>query len=231
MRRLVFAVALAASVAISTAAGASTTLSQQNNSDVFDGGGHATVSNISNRSDIRASAGGFRLTDGTNKFVAWCLDVLDYLSLPGKYDFTIAPFTNREVLSPTKIGNIQSLFDNNYSDAMLINNNESAGFQMALWELIYETGNVFDVRNGEWSATAATTAVNYANSFLGNLGASASQHFNLTFYQSLDPRNGYGQNLVSATPVPLPATAGLLAFGLLGLFGLAGRRKLAGARS
>jgi hypothetical protein len=231
MRRLVFAAALAASVAISTAAGASTTLSQQNSSDVFDGGGHATVSNISNRSDIRASAGGFRLTDGTNKFVAWCLDVFDYLSLPGKYDITTTPFTNREVLSPTKIGNIQSLFDNNYSDAMLTNNNESAGFQMALWELIYETGNVFDVSAGGWSATAATSAVNYANSFLGNLGASASQHFNLTFYQGLDPRDGYGQNLVSATPVPLPATAGLLALGLLGLFGLAGRRKLAGARS
>jgi hypothetical protein len=230
MRRLVFAATLAASVVISTAAGASTTLVKQN-SDLFGGGGHAHVSDIANRPHITADAGGFRLKDGATNLVAWCLDVFDDLALPGLYTITTTPFSNHDTLTGTQLSNIQKLFDVNYSDAMLADNNKSAGFQMALWELIYEkASNLFNVSSGNWHADSTNGAEYWANVFLGDLDDSTSQHFNLTFYQGeKNGRYGYGQNLVSATPVPLPAAAGLLVFGLLGLYGMTGRRRLADA--
>jgi hypothetical protein len=155
--------------------------------------------------------------------------VFDDLKLPGLYSITTTPF-DQAMLTTLQLSNIQKLFDVNYSDAMLANNNMSAGFQMALWELIYETTGSFDVKDhksdsGTWHADSTNSAEDWANTFLSDLNDPTDQHFKLTFYQGeKNGRFGYGQNLVSATPVPLPAAAGLLALGLLGLYG-AGRRR------
>ena len=199
---------------------ASTTLTKQQ-SDIFGGGGRATVSGISNHPGISASAGGFRLNDGTADLVAWCLDTLHFLNIPSVYEITETPFTDHlPVLDTTRIGNLQNLFDENYSDTLLADNTQSAGFQMALWEIIYEAaGTALNVSDGTWYATAATGVVNFANTILGNLGGTKIDHFKLTFYQ----QEG-GQNLVSAS-VPIPAAGGMLALGLIGLYGASRRRR------
>jgi hypothetical protein len=224
----VAATAAVLSALLATGASATTvTLSKQNPADVFNGGGKAVVSGITNRSGS-FYAGGFRVTDGDRDFVAWCLDILDNLGLPSLYEITTTPFagTAQGSLGATVISNIENLFEVNYATLVDIGNNaQSAGFQLALWELVYETGGTFNVSDGTWRATSSTSGVvAAANTYLANLGNAITQNYALTFYES----KAGGQNLVSVSPVPLPSAVWLFGLGLAGLYG-AGRRRNARA--
>ena len=173
-----------------------------------------------------ASAGAFALTgdlDGNGpaeNFAAFCLDIAHYLSLPGYYTITTSPFAS-DPLTTTQIGNVQTLFDMAFGSLTLTSNAQSAGFQLALWEIIYETTGTLSVGNGNFTASGNTGAVNFANTLLGNLVSAGpvTQVYNLTCLESQN-----GQDLVTASPVPLPA-AGLLLLAALGGLGLARRRK------
>jgi len=187
---------------------------------LFGGVGARTVTISNDGSSLSAKAGGFRLNDGVNDLIAWCLDISHYLSLPGDYITTGSPFSNSEGLDPTQKSNVENLFKTGYSQDILSNKDASAGFQLALWELVYETASDFDVTSGGFYASATTAALNAANGFLDNLGNAISQELAFTYYESTEG----GQNLVSATPVPLPAAVLFLGSGLAGLF-WAGRRK------
>ena len=171
------------------------------------------------------SAGAFALNaDSLGDFAAWCLDLATTMT-PGKnYTVTDSPFSGNS-LSEKVIGNIQKLFNTAYAALDLTKNAQSAGFQLALWELVYETGNKFDVSKGKFKAsgntTAVTAAVNFANDLLKGLDGDATQNYEMTFLQSK-----HSQNLVTANvaPIPLPA-AGFLMLGALGGLGLAARKR------
>jgi hypothetical protein len=226
MRKSIRGFAIATAFTCTLVAGAldagAVTLSKQNNSDTFNGGGKDIVSGISNRGGS-FYAGGFRLTDGSQNFIAWCLDILNNLTLPASYDITNTPFTNTGNLSVTQKTNIEKLFETSYSTLDLGNsangNTQSAGFQLALWEIVYETNEIvfgLDVTDGSWTVTSPAAAIAMANTFLGNLANNITQDYQLTFYQ--DSVGGVqSQNLVSATPIPVPPAALLLFGGLIGL--------------
>ena len=210
--RCVVAVVAVCGVLIFTGVGhASTvTLYKQKASDTFNGGGRQWVNNISNRPGITALAGGFRLTDGIEDIIAWCLDVSHNLFLPGIYEITNTPFSDTTgTLSAAQIANIENLFEVNYATLDLSNStsgkNQSAGFQLALWELLYETSGTWAVTGGSWFANSTTSALNYAAAFLANLDGPITQNYQLTFYESTQN----GQNLVSVTPIPIPAALGM----------------------
>ncbi len=209
-------------------------LVKQNAADTFNGGGHETVK-IRNRGSRSASApsvratvnaGGFRLNDGVSNIIAWCLDISHALSLPSSYIKTDTPFTNSYGLTGTQQANVEKLFQTNFSTLALDNDAQSAGFQLALWEVVYERGSSFDVTDGNFYASlprsSASQVLTYANAFLGNLDAALSQGYDFTYYQS---KFGNSQNLVSVTAVPLPAAGLMLGFGLTGLFYFGRRQK------
>ena len=219
----------------SAAAGSTVSLSQQNSADTFNGGGNAHV-RVSTP-DANALAGGFRLTDGVNDLVAWCLDLLTELSFPGgstDYTATATPFSNTSGgLSAATVGNIESLFETAYSTLDLNDDAQSAGFQLALWEVVYESDAAvgFSLSNGTFQQVRNTGAANAAeaaaNGFLAGLGGPVTQEYRLTFFESSVDGSGdqISQNLVSVTPVPLPAAAWMLGLCLAGLAGLGRRRK------
>lgn len=213
------------------------TLSKQNKWDVFDGGGSQSVK-IRNKSypfeSARVDAGGFRLSDGVNDLIAWCLDITHNLSLPSPYKTTDDPFSNSYGLTDVQKANVENLFETSYSTLDLSNDAQSAGFQLALWEVIYEKSGTFDVTDGNFYARASSAASDLANAFLGNLGGAITQAYNFTYYESLGYKSGWGkkkwkkkysQNLVSVTPVPLPAAGLLLTCGLAGLYVVNRRKK------
>ena len=160
------------------------------------------------------------LGDANGRFVAWCLDLSQWLS-GGNFDITTSPFSNTFTIN---IARVQSVFDANYASLTLSNATQAAGFQVALWNAIYD---------GDWLAGSGAFAVAaggvqaQADAYL--LAASlfsGPSTYDLTFLENTDPNLRIGQNLVTATPVPVPA-AGLLLLAALGGLGLVRRRKTA----
>jgi hypothetical protein len=176
---------------------------------------------------VSVSAGGFKMTDITlpvsilDKFVAWCLDIGDQLQKTGSYEITSTPFSNSFGLTQTQRQNVQDLFDSNYAGLDLTKSAQSAGFQLALWEVLYEGSGTFNVTGGQFAVdpNTGTGAISKAGTYISNmLNYVGGKAWNLTFLESTGTPKS--QNLVTASPVPLPAAGLLLLGGIAALRGL-----------
>ena len=168
-------------------------------------------------------AGLFRLEDtGTGQSVlAWCIDLLNTLALPATHSTTAVSAT------AAQLTNIDKLFTSAYN--MVTDADTAAGFQIALWEIMSDTGSAegLDLSNGEFETTGSGTHYTLAAGYLSGLEAQATGGYTLTTYF-----NATSQNLVEGTiappaaVVPVPAAGLLLLSGIAG-FGMMRRRKKA----
>jgi hypothetical protein len=167
-------------------------------------------------------AGGFGVTDGTNTFTAWCVELTETLRLPREYDNEGTPAT----ISAAITENLSRLFTGFANK--IVTNLDSAAFQVAIWEIVYDDG--LDLGSGDFqmSDTAGDAGVQaIANGYLTEM-SKYQMSYDMSYFtadgsQDLvtgDPNGG------SLEPVPLPAT-GLLLIAGLGALGMAGRRKRA----
>lgn len=164
------------------------------------------------------SAGPFRLTgdNGFGDFIAFCIDLDNHMS-SGK-TYTVSGASSYGTAVDT---NIDLLFNSAY--AGLSTAVQGAAFQVALWEIITDTGDAtgFDLGLGSFTATSSTAGViSQAADYLTGLGGATTGGYKLTFLA-----NGNSQDLVTVSPVPVPAAFGMLSLGLAGLFGLRRRKK------
>ena len=179
---------------------------------------------------MNARAGGFSLkATPLGDFVAWCVDIAANLSLPNPYAKTDTPFALSGDDISSKVSTIENLFETSYSTLDLTSNVQSAGFQLALWEILYETSGSFDLDGDPANGTrgsfyqtrtggSQSAAESFANGLLAGLGGPIEQNYKLTFLQSIPDAQGQrSQNLVTVTAVPLPAAGFLLVAGLAGL--------------
>lgn len=221
---------VAAVLALSVGAGHAATVNYQKAGDPFNGNGSAVVtikSTLDPVKTVRANAGGFFLQGEVfgkrvENFVGWCLDITHPLADRIDYAPTKTPFS-QDKFTTAQINNIGKLFNTAYAGLDYSKSSaESAGFQLALWEIIYEDPQkALNLQKDSLIVTgaSASNAIKAGQSFLDNLGGPVTQVWSLVFLESK-----YNQDLVTATPVPVPATAGLM---LLALGGLAavGRRR------
>jgi hypothetical protein len=203
---------------------------------VFNGNGNTAVRVEGGPRSVNALAGGFALSDSIADFVAWCLDIGNNLHIPATgtaYHQTATPFSNTTgTLAAPQLDTVRALFETSYATLDLASDAQSAGFQLALWEILYETSGTFDLTAGSFRQTRSTEAANAANAaandLLAALGGPITQRYRLTFFES--GMNGQGkqlsQNLVTVSEVPLPAAGVLLLAGLGGLAALKRRRKI-----
>lgn len=226
--RTLKALALAGAVLFAPSLASAATLSYQVPGNIFGTNGSAGV-HISSPLSVNAQAGGFALKgdisgdSALESFTAWCVDITKSINLG--YSYTVTNGTS--LMTPTQIGNIQKLFNTALTGLNLTSAANSAGFQLALWELVYETGATFNVTSGGFAATSGNaSAITVANSLLAGLLGPKTGNYTLSFLESYHHGS---QNLVTGTPgkdeippVPVPA-AGLLLFSALGGAGLMSR--------
>lgn len=156
-------------------------------------------------------------TEGTS-FLAYCIDLLDNLVTA---DFGLLDPDDR-----IKDG-LQGLYTNHY--ASVVDRATSASFQLAIWEIVYEESGTYALGDGDFSSSTAGSIADDANDWLGDLVYDTAG-YSLTFWDGSSATTAgdrISQDLVSATPVPLPASALLLLGGLGGLFAARGRKKSA----
>lgn len=173
---------------------------------------------------------GFNMNGGDplGDFLAWCLDLQNTLDTNKSrpYKITNTPFDNTLDLSVSERGDrIQAVFDANYGGLDAGVGNEAAGFQLALWEALYDDD--WDLGKGDFQASASIDITTKANTYLTAAKdyKNGEKRFDLTFFESTGTGESQRQNLVSASPVPLPASVLLLLGGIGGLGSLSALRR------
>lgn len=225
MKIKTFTAAVALTTAFSASGASALTLE-------FDGftNGYKTV-NVATPSH-NGAAGAFNMKDATSSLVVFCLDIIGKIYSNTSYEYTATntPFSNSvNLVANGGLDRIQRLFDSGF-DTALNDNVASAGFQVALWNAVYDDD--WSVANGAgfFYQTAANDGVrDAANAFLQDAQTYGGPNmWDLTYLEGAT-RNSDGsrsQNLVTAAPsaVPLPAAGLMLITAFGGLF-VARRRK------
>lgn len=219
MLKNIIAASVAAAALAGTAAHASTL--------TFNGFEYGSRPISTTNPSVSALAGEFNMTnaDTGESFLAYCIDLLTSISFGNSYSYD---FFDPDTRLPGSdiVSNLQALYSGNY--AGVDTRNESVAFQMAIWEIAYETDASagLNVGTGSFGVSSNSTETNtLANQYLGNLDFSSEKYL-LTFWDGEAGRR-HGQDLVSAQPIPLPASAFLLLGGLGGLAAMRNRRKKA----
>ena len=172
-------------------------------------------------------AGGFKMkdTETMDSFVVFCLDILAQISGGQTYSYaeTDNPYSN-SFMSAGGVDRIQKIFDAGY-DTAFDSSVASAGFQVALWNAVYDTD--WDVTNTDsvfYQTDTASGVQASANNFLSLAeNYDGGRKWRMTFLESQETPTR-SQNLVTVSAVPVPA-AGLMLLTVIGAGAFAGRRK------
>lgn len=169
------------------------------------------------------NAGAFLTSvNGGASFVSFCLDLYQTIN------FADAAYSGYTLLSPP--GASFFTFNTNAYAAIgqfLAENHavtgatSSAAFQVALWELMYETSGTYSLGGGTASFTGDAAALTLAQGWIDVLGAASTP---FAVYQSQTHQD------ILVTPVPEPETYALMAAGL-GALGWVSRRRKAQAKA
>ena len=156
----------------------------------------------------------------SNTFQALCIDPAQYSSTSFSYYDAPNPATFFTSLGATKAAQITTLFNHGFAGTAG-NNQNAAAFQLALWEIANDDGNLntglvqVNTNTAGWLVSGAQALLTAQST------PSAPSLYNFTIYQSQAK-----QDFIVATPVPEPGTYAMFLAGL-GLMAVIARRRSA----
>jgi hypothetical protein len=177
---------------------------------------------------VQAGEFSFNVTENGGVFwdsvlEAFCIDVTTNLVQANGVQYDLVAASS---LGATRLSLIGNLYDN-YA-ATLSGSVQSAAFQLALWEIIYDYGGALNLNAGSFKATSSFDGARaLASTWLSGLSASyVSSNYDFYVLEAISPAKN--QRLLTAqlrpVQVPEPATLAILGTGLL-LCGVMRRRR------
>ena len=174
-----------------------------------------------------ANAGGFDTSvNGGPSFVSYCVDLYQTIGFNASYSGYTEVLGSAFSFANTNANNdLAKLF----SAGHVVNSAKtSAAFQIAVWEIAYETSGLYNLGNGAakfWGGGASSSgALTLASGWLANLASITDVDVGIHVLES-----SRRQDMVYAAPVPEPSTYALMLAGLAGV-GLVARRRRAAQR-
>jgi hypothetical protein len=173
------------------------------------------------------SAGGLLMQNtsapGSGSFLAWCLDVQSWLTSPATYSLVTGTAFYTGAIGATKVNALERL-----ATAVLSSvdtKQESGAFQLAVWEIVNESGGAYTLSSGNFIVgTASDGAKDLAQTWLTKLNNGTYSADTMTLGVWKDVNNKTQDLGVFTVAVPEPEIYVMLGVGL-GLLGWAVRRK------
>ncbi|MBC8056768.1 MAG: PEP-CTERM sorting domain-containing protein [Rhizobiales bacterium] len=174
---------------------------------------------------LTTDAGGFSasLNDGPS-FTTYCIDLYEYIGIGSTYtDYTLVAGASHAFANTNAVADIGKLYAENN---LIANATAQAAFQIAIWEIAYETTGAYNLGTGaakfSGGTAASSGALTMASNWLTALSTTTNSGYTVWALDSIG-KPGH-QDQVFAAPVPEPSTYALMAGGLLAMGFFARRR-------
>lgn len=169
-----------------------------------------------------ANAGGFAtVLNGGPSFVTYCVDLYERINFGTTYTNYTGPNTSHVFANASAHADLGRLYAN---VGTLSGAAQQAAFQIAVWEIAYETSGTYSLLGGAalFSGAPAGT-LTQAQNWLTGLGSGTG--LNILSLDSVTLGRTVGhQDVIYAAPIPEPETYALLMAGL-GALGFVARRR------
>jgi len=166
----------------------------------------------------------------------WCIDLVDHVPFPPWVlpDYTPAPFQSPPLtFTATEVSNLQTLFFNQYSGSLFTSTDNAAAFQLAIWDVLFDTDGLLATYQGNGGSAFGVVAGSISPAVIALsqgwiTAAEGGPQNGFTLTQLTNSSKPPYQNFIIPGPpsqTPEPTALALFGAGLIALIFVTRRRR------